>query len=189
MKIGIEQINKIIEDVKAVGYELKMSDIAYASLLQFFKDRDVVYKMLFGKGVADSDIKRYDTSQKMKFLKKYLSSNFFGDSSKEEDVKKKYADITFEENKDAMIKMIDELKSALDDGKLEYKDYAKMVTDLRTKLNDKFSVTEKQDDHKIIVYKKYNDICACGREIYRPTKEDIMEDLSKEYDLVPKNKI
>lgn len=187
MKIGISEINKIIEDLKGMGHELKMSDIAYAYLLQFFKDKNIAYTILFGKGVSDSDINRYDTSAKMKLLKKYIKSNFFNSTNKEEqDVKKKYADITFEENKDAMIKMIDELKVALDEGKLEYKDYAKMVTDLRTKLNDKFSVSEKQDDHMIMVYKKYNDICACGREIYRPTKEDIMEDLLKEYDLIPK---
>lgn len=190
MKIGLVEINKTIEDLKSLGYELKMADISYIFLLQFFNDKNIVYTILFGKGANDSEIQKYDGSEKIKLLKKYIKSNFLKKNGKddEEDVVQKYADITFEENKDAMIKMIDELKFALDDGKLEYKDYAKMVTDLRTKLNDKFSVSEKQDEQRIIVYKKYNDICVCGREIYKPTKDDIMEDLMKEYDLVPKSK-
>ena len=197
MKIGLVEITKMIEDCKKIGFDVRMSDIAYVILSESFSDKSIPYKILFDKNTSDKEIRAYNRNKNMKFLKKYIESNFMqgGDvvidlGKKNADAfKEQYADMTFEENKDAMIKMIGELKEALDDGRLEYKDYAKMVTDLRTKLNDKFSVSEKQEDQRVIVYKKYNDICVCGREIYRPTRDDIIEDLKKAYDLVPKNKV
>lgn len=189
MAVTVEDISKIIEDGNKLNHDIRVGDIMYILLLREVKEKNVVYASLFGKGFTDDILNKYDKSPKIKFLRKYIKTNYTNkkDSSDSTDVEQKYADMTFEENKDAMIKMIDDLKDALDDGRIEYKDYAKMVTDLRTKLNDKFSVSEKQDEQRIIVYKKYNDICVCGREIYRPTKDDIIEDLKKEYDLVPKN--
>ena len=194
MKIGLDELNRLIEDCKAVGFEVKMGDIIYALCVDDFKDKSIPYKSLFDKNATDKEIRAYNKHKYTKFLKKYIDTNLLNkeeavSKSEEKDVTQKYADMTFEENKDAMIKMIDELKEALDEGKIEYKDYAKMVTDLRTKLNDKFSVSEKQDDQRVIVYKKYNDICVCGREIYRPTRDDIIEDLKKTYDLVPKGNL
>lgn len=191
MKIGLQEINKIINDCKKTGFDVKMNDIAYVILVDNFKDKSIPYKILFDKDTPENEIDKYNNSKNIKFLKKYISTNVLEkiDISKTKKKDSKYADLTFEENKDAMIKMISELKQKYDEKQLEYKDYAKMVADLRIKLNDKFSVTEKQDNQHIIVYKKYNDICMCGREIYRPTKEDIIEDLRKEYKLIPKSKI
>lgn len=194
MKIGLDELNRLIEDCKAVGFEVKMGDIIYALCVDDFKDKSIPYKTLFDKNATDKEIRAYNKHKYTKFLKKYIDTNLLHkeeavSNNEETDVTQKYADMTFEENKDAMIKMIDELKVALDEGKIEYKDYAKMITDLRTKLNDKFSVSEKQDDQRVIVYKKYNDICICGREIYRPTRDDIIEDLKKTYDLVPKGNL
>lgn len=181
MKIGLAEITKLIEDCKAVGFDVKMGDIIYALCVDDFKDKSIPYKTLFDKNATDKDIRAYNKHKYTKFLKKYIDTNLlqkedtFNDTE-EKDVTQKYADMTFEENKDAMIKMIDELKIALDEGKIEYKDYAKMVTDLRTKLNDKFSVTEKQDDQRIIVYAKFNHICEwTHKECYLQTKEYAMK--------------
>ena len=180
MKIGLVEITKLIEDCKAGGFDVKMGDIIYALCVDDFKDKSIPYKTLFDKNATDKDIRAYNKHKYTKFLKKYIDSNFLQkedilNDTEEKDVTQKYADMTFEENKDAMIKMIDELKIALDEGKIEYKDYAKMVTDLRTKLNDKFSVTEKQDDQRIIVYAKFNHICEwTHKECYLQTKEYAM---------------
>ena len=181
MKIGLVEITKLIEDCKAVGFDVKMGDIIYALCVDDFKDKSIPYKSLFDKNATDKDIRAYNKHKYTKFLKKYIDSTFLQkedilNDTEEKDVTQKYADMTFEENKDAMIKMIDELKIALDEGKIEYKDYAKMVTDLRTKLNDKFSVTEKQDDQRIIVYAKFNHICEwTHKECYLQTKEYAMK--------------
>lgn len=181
MKIGLVEITKLIEDCKAVGFDVKMGDIIYALCVDDFKDKSIPYKTLFDKNATDKEIRAYNRHKYTKFLKKYIDTNLLQkedilNDTEEKDVTQKYADMTFEENKDAMIKMIDELKIALDEGKIEYKDYAKMVTDLRTKLNDKFSVTEKQDDQRIIVYAKFNHICEwTHKECYLQTKEYAMK--------------
>ena len=60
--------------------------------------------------------------------------------------------------------------------------YGTHKDDISVKLNDKFSVSEEVKEQLIYVNAKYNAICECGRELYIPTKEDLM----KEYNLVEK---
>lgn len=195
MKLGLGEISRIIEDCKKVGFDVKMSDIIYALCVDDFKDKSIPYKTLFDKNATDKEVRAYNKNKYSKFLKKYVDTNFKENGTvinlgEEKDITQKYADMTFEENKDAMIKMIDELKAALDEGKIEYKDYAKMVTDLRTKLNDKFSVSEKQDEQRVIVFTKFNHICEwTKKECYLQTKEyamkhwGLIEDPNKEVKL------
>lgn len=187
VKIGLEEINKIIEDCKDAGHVLKMSDIAYVCMLQVIKDRNIVYAVLHGKGFTKPEIASYDNGGKIGFLKKYMKTNFFM-TKEEKEFNRAYGDISFEENKEALIKLLDDIRKMAYAGEIDKKDAVKLETDIRTKLNDKFAVSEKQDEQRVIVMKKYNDICICGREIYRPTKDDIIEDLSKDYDLIPKIK-
>ena len=184
--IGNEDISKIIDDCKAMNHNVKVGDIAYVFLLRTFKDKEVVFKALFGTTFSDNDIDVYDKSPKTKFLKKYIKSNY-EDKEVPKNSNKKIKDISFEENKEALVKRLGDLESLAESGELDAKDALKLEVDIRTRLNDKFAVSEKQDEQRIIVEKKYNDICVCGREIYRPTRDDIIEDLEKEYDLVPKN--
>lgn len=187
MKIGLKEITKLIEDCKAVGHDVKMDDIAYVFLLQYFKDKEIPYKTLFNKNATDSEVNAYNKSPLIKFLKKYIDSNF---CEKQQEVSKesveKGDDITFGENKEQLIKNLETIKEMRDKGELDAKDFIKLDIEIRTKLIDKFAVSEKQDEQRVIVYKKYNDICVCGREIYRPTRDDIIEDLKKTYNLVPK---
>jgi hypothetical protein len=83
-----------------------------------------------------------------------------------------------------MIKLIKEAQDALERGEMEAKDALKIQADLRVKLNDKFAVKEESQEQLVIVQKKYNAICSCGRELYIPTKEDLME----QYDLIENKK-
>lgn len=196
-KISIEDFNKILADAKKMGYDLRMSDIFYTFELQRFENNGVIYSVLFGKGQSKDDIELYDKSDKIKFLKRYINSNYPLMASEVKEQPKRgrakkpeveYEDITFEENKAYMLKLKKETEQAIKNGDIDKKDGLKILADLSVKLNDKFAVAEKQDEQRVIVYKKYNDICACGREIYRPTRDDIMEDLKKEYDLIPRKK-
>lgn len=193
-KINIEDFNKILADAKKMGYNLRMSDIFYTFGLQRFDSSKIVYSVLFGKGSSQDDVDYYDESNKIKFLKKYINANYPPDDvgqpkrGKPKKAGESHEDITFEENKAYMLKLKKETEEAIKKGEIEKKDGLKILADLSVKLNDKFAVSEKQDEQRIIVYKKYNDICACGREIYRPTKNDIIEELKEEYDLVPKKK-
>lgn len=187
VKIGIEEINKIIKDCQKAGHLLRMPDIGYVCLLQLIKDRNIVYAILHGKGFTKPEISSYDNSGKISFLKKYMKTNFFI-TKQEKEFNRAYGDITFEENKEALIKLLDDIRQMAYAGEIDKKDAVKLETDIRTKLNDKFAVSEKQDEQRVVVMKKYNDICVCGREIYKPTKDDIIEDLAKDYDLIPKVK-
>ena len=194
MKIGLDELNRLIEDCKAVGFEVKMGDIIYALCVDDFKDKSIPYKSLFDKNATDKEIRAYNKHKYTKFLKKYIDTNLLHkeevvSKSEETEFTQKYEDISFEENKDAIIKMIAEAEKKYADGEIEWDKYSDRVSKLRIALKDKFEVSKAQDDQRVIVYKKYNDICVCGREIYRPTRDDIIEDLKKTYDLVPKGNL
>lgn len=119
----------------------------------------------------------------------YISSNF----KKEEKVKqiKKneinndelIQDITFEENKAKLIAMLQKVNDLVESGDMSAKDGVKAEIEIRSKLNDKFKVSEEGGQQYIIVEQKFNSICECGREISVPTKEDLM----KKYNLVEKD--
>ena len=98
------------------------------------------------------------------------------------DKKRKTADISFEENKEYMLKLKADTEKAMEDGEIDKKDGLKILTDISVKLNDKFSVNDTNNQRVVIVNKKFNAICDCGREIYVPTKEDLME----KYNLIEK---
>lgn len=186
--LDVKGIRKIISDCSNYGENVVMSDIAYTFLLHVFKDKEVPYGILFGTKVSQEKVSEYNTSRKIRFLKKYIDRNFFSTVTEEKKDSKKYADISFEENKDAMIRMIDELKSALDEGRIEYKEYSDRVTKLRIALNDKFYVSEKQDEQRVVVNIKYNDICPyCKHEIRRKTDEDMLAEIKEKYILTPKH--
>lgn len=190
MKITIDDINKIIADCKGIGYNVRMSDIAYAMLAKDFKDITIPYTIFYGKGTSESDIKKFDRSKNMKFLKKYIQTNFEDkDKEKVEKHDESNIDLTFEENKGAMIKMIDDLEKALNEGKIEYKEYSDRVTKLRIALNDKFKVAEEQNEQRIIVYSKYDAICPyCHHEVKSKPAEEAIREIKEKYDLVPKQK-
>ena len=196
MKLKEIHIQEVITDCAKKGFSAKLCDIVYVGLLNFFEDKKMAYSAIFGEDYTLKDVKAYDNLPKIKFIKRLLIKYGFklqGDSESiqrnDEDVTLKYKSLTFEENKEAMISMLSELKSALADGKLEYKDYAKMVSDIRIKLNDKFQISEKKEEKRIIVNSKYNDICPyCSREIRRKTDEDMLQEIKMKYTLIPKKK-
>lgn len=172
MVLSNEKINELIELGAKEGKPVRVRDISYVLLSSCYEDKEVAYKSLFG---ASSDgFEEYKSSTVVKFLESKLN--------KKESKKAKGEDITFEENKAEIIKLIKETQDALEKGTIEPKDALKIQADLRVKLNDKFSVNETVQEQLVIVNCKYNSVCECGRELYIPTKEDLM----KEYNLIEK---
>ena len=83
-----------------------------------------------------------------------------------------------------MIKLKKDTEEAMANGEIEKKDALKILADISVKLNDKFNVKDANEDRQVvIVQNKFNAICECGREIYVPTKEEMM----KKYNLVEKD--
>ena len=181
-KINIEDFNKILADAKKMGYNLRMSDIFYTFGLQRFDSSKIVYSVLFGKGSSQDDVDYYDESSKIKFLKKYINANYPSDDvgqpkrGKPKKAEESHEDITFEENKAYMLKLKKETEEAIKKGEIEKKDGLKILADLSVKLNDKFAVSEKQDEQRIIVYPKFNTICErTNTECWLQTKEFAMQ--------------
>lgn len=91
-------------------------------------------------------------------------------------------DITFEENKAYMLKLKKDTEDAIENNEIDKKDGLKILADLSVKLNDKFQVREERIEQVVHVFTKFNAVCQCGREIYIPTKQDLM----KKYNLIEK---
>lgn len=184
MNISIEDIKKIIEDASKKGFKIGVRDIAFVVLLDAFENEDIAYKCLFGSesGFMQEYASVYARTGAVEYIKDYidiLSANN-GSRSKKQDID----DITFDENKAYMIKLKKDTEEAMANGEIEKKDALKILADISVKLNDKFNVKYANEDRQVvIVQNKFNAICECGREIYVPTKEEMM----KKYNLVEKD--
>ena len=200
MKISIEDINKIIDECKLQGYDFVMSDLMYAILHPQFKDKTIIYYSLFGKGASETEISDYDISPKMSFLKKYVNKNILKkrtstkDSIDEDEI---LEDISFDENKAYMLNLKKKTEEGIQNGSIKHDKGIEILTKLSIALNDKFSVSEKQDEQRVQVQVKYNHICEWTRkECFLQTKEYAiqnwgladMEEIKKKYDLMPKRK-
>lgn len=184
MNISVEDIKKIIEDASKKGFKIGVRDIAFVVLLDAFENEDIAYKCLFGSesGFMQEYASVYARTGAVEYIKDYidiLSSNN-GSRSKKQDVD----DITFDENKAYMIKLKKDTEEAMANGEIEKKDALKILADISVKLNDKFNVKDANEERQVvIVQNKFNAICECGREIYVPTKEEMM----KKYNLIEKD--
>ena len=184
MNISIEDIKKIIEDASKKGFKIGVRDIAFVVLLDAFENEDIAYKCLFGSesGFMQEYASVYARTGAVEYIKDYIDilSTNNGSRSKKQDVD----DITFDENKSYMIKLKKDTEEAMANGEIEKKDALKILADISVKLNDKFNVKDASEDRQVvIVQNKFNAICECGREIYVPTKEEMM----KKYNLVEKD--
>lgn len=197
-----EDINRIAEECRTEGCDVKIRDIAYLLLERHFEDKGIAYKVVFGTDADDKEIERYSGSRNIKVLKgKMEKGGMFSLSGGIESLKSGMMDITFEENKEALIKMLDKINEAVEAGELDTKDAIKAEKDIRVALNDKFRVEDKGSQQFVIVEAKFNHICEWTRkECFLQTKEyaksqwklyekdEIFEELKKEYDLIPKKK-
>lgn len=163
--MDLDKIKELISKGEEKGLFFKVRDISFCVLRRTIKDDSIVYGVVFNtkeptKKEVDSYLKEY--SNEIAFIEKETKPKTIKVSD--------YDDITFEENKAEMVKMIKEIKQQMEGGEVPIKDGQKMIVDIRTKLNDKFGTTEKTDEQRIIVEAKYNAVCECGREIYIPNK-------------------
>ena len=179
--ISNEQIKRAIEDCARANHTISVRDISYVLLSMQFDDSLVAYKCIFGN---DYDYNQdyhatYDQTSTMTYLKSYVEFTLLSDKKK----KKKTEDISFDENKEAIINLIKENKEKEERGEIDAKQSLDLQTKLRVTLNDKFKVQSDETEQIVHVFSKFNAICECGKEIYVPTKEELMA----KYNLVEKN--
>lgn len=185
-----EQIRQTINECTKAGYAIGMRDISYVLLCRHYEDRATAYRILFG---LDADFNpdyayTYDQTGAMNYLRGYIDLNLSDDAQGKK--KKRVstdADITFEENKSEIIKLIQETKDKEARGELDAKESLNLQTKLRVALNDKFGAKEEEAREQIVVvHQKYDSICGrCGTEVARRpiSKEEAME----MYDLIEKD--
>lgn len=164
-----EQIKGTIEHFKGEDVDIRVRDIAYALLSRMFADRKTAYQCLFGADGYDE----YVSSDIREKLDDYLKNEGFVRSfSTDTDT----GEITFEENKKEMERLLAKTQQAMDDGLVDPKDGLKILAQIRVQLNDKFKVESKQQDRMIVVEKKFDFVCPhTRRECYQLDKEDAMK--------------
>lgn len=164
-----DNIKKIIDECKILGASVRVRDIAYVLLSQHMEPQ-TAFQCIFAttEGYAE-----YSASAEITILADYMARTKIVGAAITTAAKN---GITFEENRAEMERLLIETQRAMDEGLLEPKDGLKIQADIRTRLNDKFAVTAKQQERSIVVERKYNAVCeTCHHEIYVPTKEDLME--------------
>lgn len=150
------------------GFAISVRDISYILLCRSYEDDIVAYKSLFGDS-SEAEISYYKQSAPIVELGKLMAESL-GWNSKE--------DITFEENKAYMLKLKADTERAMEAGDIEKKDGLKILTDISTKLNDKFGAKEEMKDQIVQICQKYDDVCPhCSHEVARRpmTKEEAMQ--------------
>ena len=170
VKMNNIELNKLVENAKALGHDVRIRDIAYVVLSNTFEDKEIAYASIFGNGI-DIDVSVYENQPQIQYLRDEISVM----NAQKTPTTKTNEDISFEENKAYMLKLKKDTENAMEAGEIDKKDGLKILTDISTKLNDKFQVSSEEKDQVIFVNCKYNSVCSsCGRELYIPTKEDLM---------------
>ena len=199
-----DRIKRITEDAKKRGYEVRIRDISYASLVATLGDENIAYTVVFGTPQTDHDVADYNSLESVKYLIRWFEKDLAPkeiEKERPEDViknlKKKSNDaedgsMSFEENRAGIEKQIAEvleLKKQLLDANGICSDLKTMAMlqktemDARAKLNDKFGASEKSSEQYIIVQKKFDFVCPYTRhECYQMDKEDAM----KKWNLIEK---
>lgn len=163
--ISNDQIKRIIDDCSRKGHMVSVRDIAYVLLAMQFDDSLVAYKCIFGN---DYDYNQeyhntYDITASIVYLKSLVEYTLLNSGKKS---KAKSEDISFEENKKAIIDLIKETKEKESRGEIDAKQSLDLQTKLRVTLNDKFKVQSDDVEQIVQVYNKYNSICEyCGHEV------------------------
>ena len=170
---NIEEIIKKVKD--ELNKQVTLRDIMFILNQGMFEDRKTAYKASFGEIVSDNDLDIYIYSERMQklidLLKPFMGCNLEDGAISEDD-------ITFEENKQGLIKLLNQITKAKADGIMDTKDAFKLETDIRVKLNDKFDTAESTENKHIIVVPSKHDI-ICPHTNYEctfmPTKEACMK--------------
>ena len=133
-------------------------------------DAKIAYSVIFGNA-SESVTSEYDRNAKLRFIK--------------EEIFPSRKNISFEENRERLIDLIDEIQAQAKLGGIKAKDAVAQEAAIRVQLERTFSDGVKEEGNQIIVESRFSDVCPnCHHEIPLPTKERAM----KIYNLIEKTK-
>lgn len=158
-----KDIQDIIASVSTEWQDVCEKDVAYLALCDVFADKRKAAELAYGARLADRPEK---FPKGVSALKSVLQSFGVGVVSAD--------DVSREENKSALIRLLPRIKAAVDSGELEVRDGLKLETDIRVKLNDKFEMeADRGQKHLIVVPQKHDMVCPHTNKecTYMPSKK------------------
>lgn len=173
--VSVEEIKACKDYCADKGFRIDDKEIAYLFVNRELRNPVMAYKMVIREGLSDELIEKYDKSPRMACLRQYMNDNWTKRKA-EERAATVAGNISFEENRDALIGMLADIETMMNANQIEKKDAMKMMTDIRIKLNDKFNMKEQQVEQRIIVQPKFNTLCPhTHKECWSQTREFAME--------------
>lgn len=191
MGMTTEDIKEIVKSARLAGHDIRVKDISYAIVRQTVEDAVTTYRSIYDASAEEKEVRAFENKSAMKYLwkavRKYTEAGKPAPEQAKKNPASKYKDITFEENKEALIELLDEIQELKGTEDLSVRDAVKLETEIRTRLNDKFAVSDKKEEHRIVVNSKYNSICPyCRREVRIKTDEDMLAEIREKFILTPK---
>lgn len=168
------KISNIMAAANDNGYEVSMKDVLYCILLRNFNEPETVYENIYSLPYDDK-AKKFCSDKKFTLVQKLIKKE---DSSSHVSLPDEYDDISFEENKDAMVKLLSKLDSDVQAGVVDVEKAYMIETNIRKTLVSTFATNKKIDEQVIKVETKFNDVCPyCHHEISAKviTKEEAMK--------------
>lgn len=173
MTFTTEKLKQVISEMKGRGIEVGLRDISFSILRPMFDNPDLPYRAIFGDVKPLS--KEYLESPKIIALQEMMTAILNQEKAKDAKLEEMRVATSFDELKQGLIDdmaALEELRdSRNEDGApvLDAKEMAAVVgriADIRSKLVDKFSVSEQVTEQRVVVEQKFNSICPfCHREI------------------------
>lgn len=145
--VGTNDIKDIINSLRTEGIEAKVRDVAYLAMCDTFVDKALAEQVAYQGCSKPSNKVLSALAEKLKP---------FGIGA--------VTTISKDENREALLKEIDEMKQIADDAKKDgdtdtFIKASKVLLDARVKLNDKFNIEEEKGKERLF---------------YLPTKHDII---------------
>lgn len=143
-----DDIKMILDTVRLEWQSVSEKDIAFAILCDIIFDKTLAYRLAYHK--SEKDAEAFYNTPRFKKLLAILEPFGVGMVTG--------AQMTREQNKGELLKLLSKVTELYENGKLDAKDAVKMETDIRVKLNDKFEMEESQKQKRIIVVPAKHDI-------------------------------
>lgn len=156
------------------GHKIDEKDIAFLILKRDLQNAVIAYKLAIGGSKTNAAIERYDQSPRIMCLREYMNAHWQSLLGTHAPIKsvESNVNITFEDNREAMIKMLRDTEELMRKGEIGKKDGMNIMKDIRIKLTDKFDLKETQVEQRIVVQPKFNYICEhTHKECWLMTEE------------------
>lgn len=170
-KLSNEDIKTIMNRLNGEWPEMRIRDVAFGILATYLEDTQLASKVVYGK---EDECKQFSGGYRFKHLQDLLRSYGITAVSLVSDA----GNITKEENRAELIKMLDEIDDQMQQGLISPKDALSLKKDIRVKLQDKFEIEAIAQAQRIIIVPQKRDLICPHTQMectQWPSKEACIE--------------